>query len=188
MFLTRPNYVAPSGNKHPNWRGGNPMVECFTCGATFEIERELNILSDHHFCCNTCKSVWSSSRMTNFYSDIANREKHSAAMQGISYDEWEGFAKDKPYCPAFNEKCREANREKYDRKCFLCGLEESENVASTGMHRKLAVHHYDMNKDQGCDSHEWKLVPLCIGCHGSAHNDLVMNRIIYLLNNVWNTV
>lgn len=110
-----------------------------------------------------------------------SRMKMSAAKQGIPYDDWESFAVDHPYCPKFNEACKESNRDKYDRKCFICGLPESENITSTGKLRKLGVHHVDMNKQQGCDGHAWKLIPTCMH-HHNLHSDLWIDRIVYLLN------
>ena len=112
-------------------------------------------------------------------SDPVVREKMSAIQQGIPYDEWEGFAVDSPYCPKFNETCRESNREKYDRRCFLTGETEADNG------QKLSVHHYDMNKAQGCDGHAWKLVPLCKKWHNKSHSPTWTARIQYLLNHVW---
>lgn len=110
-----------------------------------------------------------------------HRRQMSAAGQGISYEDWEGFASRSrsPYCPKFNESCKESNREKYGRRCFLTNLPEAENG------QKLSVHHCDMNKMQGCDGHRWRLVPLCQGWHGKTHNDLWEARIGYLLENVW---
>lgn len=108
--------------------------------------------------------------------------KISATLQGIPYDEWEEFAKDQPYCPKFNDSCREANRIKYDRRCFLSGATEAENG------QRLAVHHIDMDKSQGCDGHTWKLVPLSKKYHSPAHTPVWRARIIYLLNTVWRNV
>ena len=115
------------------------------------------------------------------------RRKSSATKQGIPYDEWENFAKEKLYCPDYNEECRESNREKYGRKCFLTGLPEEENLDKTGKYRKLSVHHYDMDKGQGCDGKRWKLVPLCTEWHGKVHNELWKSRIVWLLENMWNS-
>lgn len=118
-----------------------------------------------------------------------SRQSMSATKQHISYDEWEEFAKDQPYCPKFNDVCRESNREKYDRQCFVCAKPESENILSSGKHIKLSVHHIDMNKQQGCDGHEWRLVPLCRHHHGSsAHTPTWVARIQYLLSHVWSGV
>ena len=102
------------------------------------------------------------------------RRKHSATAQGIPYDEWEGFAKEQLYCPRFNEACKESNREKYGRECFICGKSEKANG------QKLSVHHVDMDKAQGCESN-WKLVPLCRSCHSSAHNDELIARLGYMV-------
>lgn len=63
----------------------------------------------------------------------------------------------------------------------MCGLSEEENVGQ----RKLSVHHVDMNKDQGCNGHKWKLVPLCTSCHRKSHTKIWIARIEYLLNNAW---
>jgi len=102
------------------------------------------------------------------------REHLSATLQGIPYDEWCEFAKDQKYCPKFNEACKESNREKYGRRCFICGKTEKANG------QKLSVHHTDMNKAQGCESN-WKLVPLCKHCHATAHNDELIARLGYMI-------
>jgi len=99
------------------------------------------------------------------------KQKISAAHQGIIYDDWESYSRNNPYCHKFNDDCKESNRDKFGRICFLCGLPESENITSTGRKIKLSVHHIDMNKWQGCDEYDWKLVPLCLHCHGRSHND-----------------
>ena len=103
-----------------------------------------------------------------------HRQHLSAAQQHIIYDEWEAYACEKKYCPKFNEACRESNREKYGRKCFMCGKSEKANG------QRLSVHHVDMQKSQGCESN-WKLVPLCRHCHATAHNDEMIARLGYIL-------
>lgn len=89
----------------------------------------------------------------------------------------------KGYCPKFNEMCRESNREKYDRECFLCGRAEEFNSDRAGKSKRLSVHHIDMNKAQGCNGHEWKLIPVCMQCHGKLHKEPWISRIQYLLQN-----
>lgn len=107
------------------------------------------------------------------------RQKLSAWHQGVSIEEWEGFASNKEYCDKFNETCKEHNREKYGRQCFICGVDEETDG------RKLSVHHVDMNKDQGCNDHDWNLVPMCMSCHTKSHSDIWTSRIEYLLEFVW---
>ena len=118
-------------------------------------------------------------------SEVTKR-KVSAAQQGIRYDDWESYACKSPYCPLFNNDCKESNRDKYGRRCFICGLPESENITKNGKHLKLAVHHVDMNKQQGCDGVRWKLVPICLKHHRKSHSVLWTARIKYLLDCVWN--
>lgn len=90
------------------------------------------------------------------------RIKRSCTHQGITRDEWDGFITELPYCEKFNDECRESNRNKYNRQCFICDKPESQNITSTGKQRKLSVHHVDMNKDQGCNNTKWKLIPVCM--------------------------
>ena len=117
-----------------------------------------------------------------YFEDPEGRKRYSAAQQHIPYEKWEAFACDQKYCPAFNEACRESNREKYGRRCFICGLPESENVTKRGEHRKLAVHHIDLNKMQGCDGYDWRLIPTCLQHHDrTIHTPLWVGRITYLL-------
>ena len=104
----------------------------------------------------------------------------SAGAQGVPYEEWESFACEKKYCPKFNEACRESCRAKYDHRCFMCGKKQADNKTKTGKVRKLSVHHVDMDRAQGCDSN-WKLVPLCLHHHATAHNDEMIARLGYIL-------
>jgi hypothetical protein len=116
--------------------------------------------------------------------DVVSRRR-SATMQGIPYEEWTEYATEQKYCSKFNESLKRAIREKYDNKCFLCGKPQSDNITTVGQQKALSVHHVDMNKDQGCDEHDWSLVPLCLHCHGGAHSKMWQARIEYLLDNVW---
>ena len=111
-----------------------------------------------------------------------SKRKASATKQNIPYDEWESFACEKKYCPKFDEACRESCRSKYNHRCFICGLPQSKNIDKNGKVRKLSVHHVDMNKAQGCESN-WKLVPLCMKHHATAHNDEMIARLGYCLTN-----
>lgn len=105
------------------------------------------------------------------------RKHMSAAQMGIPYNTWESYPRDKKYCPKFNNACRESNREKYGRRCFICNKTEKTN------RQKLSVHHVDMDKAQGCESN-WMLVPLCKSCHSKAHNEELITRLGYLIKGV----
>jgi len=127
---------------------------------------------------NTTREKLSISRTGKPHSEETKR-RMSATRQGILYDEWESFACESSYCPKIDDACRESNREKYNRCCFLCNKTEEENG------RRLSVHHVDMNKTQGCNDTNWKLVPLCSHHHGVSHNEVWEARIEYLLTHVW---
>lgn len=125
---------------------------------------------------NKRKTRYKSTRNPNASRRGSNehRIRMSCSKQGINREDWGGFIRNQPYCSKFNESCRELNRDKYNRCCFICNKSEKENG------RKLSVHHVDMNKQQGCDG-DWCLVPLCSSCHGKAHSDPLQSRIQYLV-------
>ncbi len=133
------NKICPSlGNKYQHG-SDNPnwkggYPHCETCGKT---------LSNHKSkCCNGC---------------IGYKRK------GELNPRWCGGKSFEPYCPKFTTKLKEEIRNRYDRKCFLCGKPEKDNI------RKLDVHHVDYDKEQGCGK-GWELVPLCISCHTATTN------------------
>jgi endogenous inhibitor of DNA gyrase (YacG/DUF329 family) len=75
---------------------------------------------------------------------------------------WKGGKSFEPYCPKFTKELKEAVREAFNRKCYLCGKPETE--------RKLDIHHCDYNKSQGCSGNLWSLLPLCRSCHVRTNN------------------
>lgn len=110
------------------------------------------------------------------------RRKRSATHQGIPYEEWDGFVKNGAYCEKFDDACRERIRAEYNHRCYICDKTQDENIDKNGMQIKLAVHHVDRNKDQGCNGVQWKLIPLCMHCHPGSHRDPIKSRLEYLLN------
>jgi len=140
---------------------------------------------------DTMKIVWADTSRRDRQSTAAKKayaadptivKRLSATRQGIPYEEWTGFVSNGEYCEKFNEACKERVREKYDYRCFVCDKSQNENITKNGEIRKLSVHHVDRNKNQGCDGVKWKLVPLCMSCHGKSHSEIVRTRIEYLLN------
>jgi len=101
-------------------------------------------------------------------------EKMSKAKEG-KYDgpnnpNWQGGISFEPYCPKFNDDKKEEIRNEYDRKCYICGKEEKDNITKSGKFQRLSVHHIDADKEQGCNGKPWKLISLCIHCHSKVHN------------------
>lgn len=87
-------------------------------------------------------------------------------LSGENNGNWNGGTSFFPYCTKFNRHKKEEIRNKYNNCCIICSKPESENITKTNKVFKLSVHHIDYNKQQGCEGQQWKLVPLCINCHG----------------------
>jgi len=87
-------------------------------------------------------------------------------MRGVNNPAWKNGASFEPYCPKFSHRLKEEIRNQYGRTCANCGKSEIENG------ERLSVHHVDGNKMQGCDGHDWFLVPLCRSCHNSKFEGL----------------
>ena len=96
------------------------------------------------------------------------RKKLSEAKMGEKNPSYVNGNSNK-YCSLFNEKFKEKIREKFDRRCFLCGLNEEENS------RKLPVHHISYNKNCLCDGADCYFIPLCDACHSKTN----FNREFY---------
>jgi hypothetical protein len=86
----------------------------------------------------------------------------SELKRGDRAPNWRGGKSFEPYCPKFNCALKEEIRDRYDRRCLLCGLTENGE--------KLHVHHCDYNKMQGCGKRAWNLVPLCHSCHNKTNH------------------
>jgi len=88
---------------------------------------------------------------------------------------WKGGISTWPYCSKFNNSLKEEIRTKFGRRCFLSGVEENG--------RKLAVHHCDYLKSQGCQGQRWSLLPL----EHSWHSKTNANRWYWfsLLRDYW---
>lgn len=133
------------------------VVKCDSCGAEFSKQHKWIGRVNHHFCRQECFGDWV-----------------SKTMVGRNHPNWiEG--KQRNYCYKFNSKLKEEVRNAFGRKCYLCGTPENG--------RKLAVHHVDYNKSQGCRGMKWALLPLCINCHALTTN----HRFLYfhLLRDYW---
>jgi len=94
---------------------------------------------------------------------------------GPNADAWRGGVSFAPYCPKFNAALKEEVRSHFGRRCFLSGEEENG--------RKLAVHHCDYLKSQGCQGQRWSLLPLSINWHAKTN----VNRWYWfaLLRDYW---
>jgi len=117
-------------------------AKCEECGEEYETSEE-EVRNGRKFCSKECKN--------------ANRK-------GENSPSWLGGKSYEPYCPKFNEFTKNKVRNYFNKKCVVCGKTQKENK------RKLAVHHVNYDKGQGC-SGEWLLVPLCNSCHSKTNHN-----------------
>lgn len=81
--------------------------------------------------------------------------------RGPQSTNWRGGISFEPYCYKFTKELKEEIRDKFNRKCLICGAKEDGH--------KHHVHHVDYNKLQGCGGQRWVLVPLCLSCHAKTN-------------------
>ena len=75
---------------------------------------------------------------------------------GKNNPSWKGGLSFEPYPAEWNSKFKEQIRDRDNRTCQLCGINEKNTQ------RKLSVHHIDYDKEN-CDPNN--LISLCIICH-----------------------
>ena len=105
---------------------------------------------------------------------------------------WKGGIAFEPYCYKFNDALKEQIRNRFNRKCAMCGISESEymdRMRNDGKRPcKLHVHHIGSDKKQGCDGVKINLAPLCASCHTKMHwtegmEELLIKKLNILYNN-----
>lgn len=130
-----------TGREHPLWRGVS--VDCAWCGKTKEVEPSRIRRSDRFFCDIECHGEWLSENNTG---------KNNPSWNGGEYVYGSGWSEDK----------KERIRERQERKCAACGVNEDD------LPRKLDVHHIEKARWFSNDetrNDESNLVALCRPCH-----------------------
>ncbi len=126
---------------------------------------------------------------------LRGRQAWNKGVYGERNSMWKGGISKLPYCEKWTFKLREEVRNIYKRKCFLCDLDEDNNITKNGKRQLLSVHHIDGDKEQGCNGKKWFLVPLCRKCHGKVtgknkgeyYKKLIGLLVdIYIIKDVWN--
>ena len=137
-----------------------------------------------------CKRIHSSEEWRRKQSDSHRGKKQSIetiekrTKRGEDHPNWRGGISFGKYCPKFNEKTKREVREKYNNCDFVSGL--SNIVCNNG--EQLSVHHVDYDKQQGCDDHEWRLIPLSRSNHAKTnYNRSFWNRLFTYALQYWNT-
>lgn len=110
-----------------------------------------------------------------------SRKQSSATKRNVTLLEWDGFSSYTKYGVEFKSEYKETIRELHGRKCAICGISEADNGIAVGNGERLCVHHIDMDK---MNSDISNLVPLCKGCHGSAHTNEIKELLTAMLKNI----
>jgi len=129
-----------SGKEHPLWVEEQEK-ECDMCGEIYSVNPSLADRS--RFCSRECYANWLSDNVVgkDHHLYIENKEENFG-------ENWDRVA--------------EKIREKYNRKCWSCGISESE------LFRKLDVHHIKPRREFDDISEantKDNLIPLCLSCH-----------------------
>jgi len=108
------------------------------------------------------KERWRNYKLREGYSEMAKkrwqRPEIKVKILGKNNPNWKGGISTEPYCSIFKMPLKERIREKYGRRCFLCGVKENG--------RKLSVHHIDYNKKHCTPDN---LIPLCVSCNSKVN-------------------
>ena len=121
--------------------------------------------------------AWKGDKNPMFGSHRVGNANPMYGRRGPDNPQWRGGSSFKPYCIKFNREFKERIRDKFNRKCFVCGGVEDV--------RKHHVHHIDYNKNAICNGKEWAFVPLCIRHHAKSNQNRW--RWFNLLINYWAT-
>lgn len=99
------------------------------------------------------------------------KKKISDGISGERNGMWQGGISFEPYCPKFTEKLKRQIRDLYNNCDFISGLPDYICNVLNGKVQKLAIHHVDYDKMQGCEGVGWKLVPLSRSNHTKTNNN-----------------
>lgn len=141
------------GKHAPNWMGMSDYL-CPICGKTFTRKTSR---PKPTYCSDQCRSKGHSLKMTGTKLSEEIKQKLSETHKGENNPAYVHGNCRRRYCRKFNTEFKERIRDRFDRKCFLCGTPENG--------KKLSIHHIDYNKNSICNGQSWAFVPLCNACH-----------------------
>lgn len=171
-----------SGDKNPNWKGGNLEKVCSVCGKKYQVKR-VNAAS--RFCSLQCVGISQRGKPvsreptrvlkkccvcgTPFYvfrchekrkkccSKACSNNMRSSQMKGEGNPNWSGGLSRLPYPWDF----RETSREVIERDGFIC-----QNPSCDGSDERLTTHHINYDKQ---DCRQENLICLCSSCNSKAN-------------------
>lgn len=176
------------GENSSNWKGGGITLICEQCGNEYTVKKARSEISK--FCSKKCQGEWKSKNQSGKNSPnwkqitlicewcgknfmVPECEKNSQFCSqkcfgkwlsknncGENNPNWQGGISFDPYCEKFNKVKKKEVRDKYDNCDYLTGIHRNICNIVGGNIEELSVHHFDYNKQQGCNDIPWKLVPV----------------------------
>ena len=124
-------------------------------------------------------STWNKGKNRTWYCSGFSGHSHSTETKmkmsedraGSGNSNWRGGSSYEPYCYKFNENFKEYIRNKFDRKCFICGISECDQLPTAKKKHRLYIHHIDYNKNDLCNGRSWSFIPLCSPCHSKTNGN-----------------
>ena len=146
------------------------IVICEKCGKYRNIMKQK-----YRDLCPSCSRV---GKITPTKTKIKQSKSHSGRIKspehcknisksklgvydGENNPNWQGGLSFGKYCSKFNNQLKQLIRDRYNNCDYMSDIHK--NICNNG--RALDVHHVDYNKQQGCDDHEWRLIPLSKSNH-----------------------
>lgn len=130
------------------WQGGPKTVSCDWCGERFE--RRPSHVREHNFCSRRCHAEWESENQTG--------QDNPAWNGGVDI-----YRALRSQLPGNWDNIAERVRERDNRECQMCGVDESQ------LSRSLDVHHIVPVMAGGTHG-SWNLISLCLDCHQSVES------------------
>ena len=96
--------------------------------------------------------------------------------KGELSNNWQGGISFEPYCEKFDNNLKERVRDFFDRRCYVCGKSEQDQIEEMIKEGKrpvkvLDVHHVNYNKMVCCNDVKPLFVPLCRSCHAKTRKN-----------------
>jgi len=173
------------GENSRSWKGGKKEYKCDYCGKLFFRNKCHQDRTNKNACSVECRHKLHK----GFNSPKKHRIKVNCLQCGIEFELipcriheknfcnqkcfgeyhrgknsslWVNGNTEYEYPRIFSNKLKDTVRERDEKKCVLCGLDELKNE------RKLSVHHIDYDREN-CSMNN--LVSLCDVCHGKTHGN-----------------
>lgn len=144
---------------------------CHNCNKTYREQA----YKQSKFCSRNCVGEYQRKEHpaseTEFKKGMIPHNKGKPGISGPEHPRWRGGVSYLPYCYKFNEKLKEAVRNRDNRTCQFCNIKENG--------KKHPVHHIHYDK-QNCHP---DLITLCISCNSKVNSNrnyyenLFMNKL-----------